>query len=315
MSVTPTAGSLSRRRAVMAAKLVSIKQKGSQFHATVDGGSSFYVGSKVVYKDKKSGVESWGLMNLTSAGDSYDPSAHTATHGFWADFVYPICQCESRGSFQCLNTYDRASFTFGFLQYAAHVPNGDFVRFFRALLAEPLGPEYFPDLALESNRIVRQTDSGAMPLESDSTTEPLMDYLNPSLDAVEEIEVINAAKFVHWSITDEDHRAVQVQMGIDHIKAAMVKHAAKYALHQALDKVCLVITDIRHQGRAKSFQIIEALDTDGDQDAAYSNLLQLGLPWYESRIKTLKKTIAQLVAEQRLGTLTYDTSVGDFVPL
>ena len=124
----------------MAAKLVSITQKGSKFHASVDGGPSFYVGSRVVYKDKKSGMESWGLMNSSSSGDSYDPSSHASAHGFWADFIYPICLCESQGSFQCLNTYDRASFTFGFLQYAAHVPNGDFVRFFKTLLSVPLGP-------------------------------------------------------------------------------------------------------------------------------------------------------------------------------
>jgi hypothetical protein len=299
----------------MAAKMVSITQKGNKFHATVDGGPSFFVGLRVVYKDKKSGIESWGLMNLSGTGDSYDPSDHTPTHGFWADFIHPICICESQGSFQCLNTYDRASFTFGFLQYAAHVPNGDFVKFFRTLLGSPFGPSYFPDLIVEDGRIVRLTDSGAMALESDGTTEPLMDYLNPSLGAVEEIEAINAAKFVHWSLTDEDHRAIQVQMGIEHIKSAMAKYAVKYALDQMIDKVCLVVTDIRHQGRAKSFQIIEALDTGGDQDEAFTNLLQLGLPWYESRIKTLKKAIATMVSEQRLGIVKYDLSAGDFVPL
>jgi hypothetical protein len=299
----------------MAAKMVSITQKDSKVHASVDGGPSFFVGKRVVYKDKKSGMESWGLMNLSTTGDSYDPLDHKPSHGFWADFIHPICLCESQGSFQCLNTYDRASFTFGFLQYAAHVPDGDFVKFFRALLATPLGPDYFPDLTLDDGRIVRLTDSGSMPLESENTTEPLMDYLNPSLGAVEEIEAINAAKFVHWSLTDEGHRATQVQMGIEHIKSAMTKYAAKYALDQVIDKVCLVVTDIRHQGRAKSFQIIEALDTDGDQDKAFANLLQIGLPWYEPRIKTLKKAIATLVSEQRLGIMKYDLSAGDFVPV
>ena len=107
---------------------------------------------------------------------------------------------------------------------------------------------------------------------------------------------------------------MQVQMGIEHVKSAMAKYAAKYDLDQVIDKVCLVVTDIRHQGRAKSFQIIEALGTDGDQDKAYANLLQLGLPWYESRIKTLKKAITALVNDQRLGIVKYDVSEGDFVP-
>jgi hypothetical protein len=299
----------------VATKIVAITQKGNKFHATVDGGPSFYVGSRVVYKNNQSGFESFGLMNLSSVGPFYDPEDHRPQHGMWADFVYPICLCESQASFQCLNTYDRAYFTFGFLQYAAHVPNGDFVKFFRTLLALPLGESYFPDLTVQDGRIVRLTESGTVPLESDDSTQPLMEYLNPSLGAVEEIEAINSAKFVDWSLTDEDHRATQVQLGITHIKSAMANYASKYALDQVIDKVCLVVTDIRHQGRGKSFQIIAALNTGGNQEAAYNNLLQIGLPWYESRIKTLKKVIATLVNEERLGTTKYDVAAGDFVPL
>lgn len=299
----------------MAAKIVAFTQKGNKFFATVDGGPSFYVGSKVIYKNPQSGMESWGLMNTSTDGPLYDPVDHRAQDGIWADFVYPICLCESQASFQCLNTYDRAFFTFGFLQFAAHVPNGDFVKFFRALLALPPGPSYFPDLMVQGGRIVRLTETGVVPLESDSSTQPLMGYLNPSLIAIEDIEVINAAKFVHWSLNDADHRTTQVEIGIAQIRGAMAGYASRYALDQMLDKVCLVVTDIRHQGRGKSSQIIEALNTGGDQDAAYNNLLQIGMPWFAPRIKTLKKAIATLVGEGRLGTTKYDVASGDFVPL
>jgi hypothetical protein len=299
----------------MAAKIVAFTQKGNKFLATVDGGPPFYVASKVVYKNPQSGMETWGLINLSTSGPLYDPASIRPQEGIWADFIYPICLCESQASFQCLNTYDVAYFTFGFLQFAAHVPNGDFVTFLRALLALPLGPSYFPDLAVQGGRIVRVTDTGVVPLESDSSTRPLMEYLNPSLSAIEDIEIINAAKFVHWSLNEEDHRTTQVELGIAHIRGAMAGYASRYALDQAIDKVCLVVTDIRHQGRAKSSQIIEALNTGGDQDAAYNNLLQIGLPWFEPRIKTLKKAIATLVSDGRLGTTKYDIASGDFVPL
>lgn len=299
----------------MAAKLVAFTQEGNKFYATVDDGPRFYTGSKVIYKNTQAGMESVGLMNLSTAGPSYDPAIHRPQQGIWADFVYPTCLCESQASFQCLNTYDRAYFTFGFLQYAAHVPNGDFVTFFRALLALPLGPSYFPDLTVRGGRIVRVTETGAVQLESDDSTQPLMEYLNPSLGAIEDIEVINAAKFVDWSLNDDDHRTTQVELGIAHVRSAMASYASRYALDGVIDKVCLVVTDIRHQGRGKSTQIIEALNTGGDQEAAYKNLLQIGLPWYQPRINTLKKAIAALVSADRLGTTRYDIATGDFVPL
>jgi hypothetical protein len=101
--------------------------------------------------------------------------------------------------FHTLNTYDSAHFTFTFLQYAAHVPNGDFVVFLRALLKLPIASEYFSDLILDNNRICRITDNGIMALESDTSTSPLLDYLNPSVREIEDTEIIQSAKFVHWA--------------------------------------------------------------------------------------------------------------------
>jgi hypothetical protein len=61
-------------------------------------------------------------------------------------------------------------FTFPFLQFAAHLPNGDFVRFLRGLLTLPLASEYFPDLRLSNGRVVRLTDAGPIALGSDDST-------------------------------------------------------------------------------------------------------------------------------------------------
>jgi hypothetical protein len=116
---------------------------------------------------------------------------HSGPTSFWA-IHHPTAMAEG-GLYHTLNTYDRAHFTFSFLQYAAHVPNGDFVVYLRTLLKLPLASEYFPDLTLDAGRVCRITDSGVVALESDGSTTPLIDYLNPSLKEIEDTEVIQAA--------------------------------------------------------------------------------------------------------------------------
>jgi hypothetical protein len=162
-----------------------------------------------------------GLMNITgTTAQRYDRSAFRSQHGFWADFIHPTATVEG-ALFHALNTYDRAQFTFSFLQYAAHVPEGDFVAYLRALLRLPLAKEYFPDLRLENGRIVRLTDNGSVLLESGESTEGLLDYLNPSRQEIEDTEVIQSAKFIHWAQTDPEHRRVQVDIGVAHFKSKM----------------------------------------------------------------------------------------------
>ncbi len=51
------------------------------------------------------------------------------------------------------------------------------------------------------SRICKITDDGVVPLESDISTTPLIDYLNPSHKEVEDTEIIQAAKFVHNKLT------------------------------------------------------------------------------------------------------------------
>jgi hypothetical protein len=280
-----------------------------KYYAEINGGAEFYVGTKVSYEGN------WGLTNFSNkSGEYYKPDSYRQ-YGFWADFIYPTAQCESKGYFNCLNTYDRAYFTFGFLQYAAHVPNGDFIKYFRRLLNTQEGKEYFSDLILNNGRICKITDNGIKVIESDSSTDELMKYLNPSLNEVEDNEVINSAKFVHWCNSIPNHREIQVECGITHIKNAMKNYAKKYNLNGVIDKVCLAVADIRHQGRGKSSEILYALNTGGDFNAAYNNLLKIGIHNYESRIKTLRSTVDSLISEKRLEKMKYDIKSDDFIPI
>lgn len=284
---------------------------GSSHFAQVAGGASqpkFLVGREVSYEGGR------GLTNLsTAAGLVYRAADYKDAFKFWAYFIAPTAQAESQGSFFCLNTYDRAKFTFTFMQFAAHVANGDFVRFFKKLLALGNAAEYFPKLVLKDNRIhYRNADGTLTQLESDASTEGLMNYLNPTLGTVETQELICAARFVHWATNDAAHRKIQVESAIALFKENMKKYAASYNLDGLPDKVCLAVCDIRHQGRATSKEIIKALDTGGNHEKAFDNLMQLGMPKYGERIKTVRAEIKKLTDAGIFGK-KYKKATNEFI--
>jgi hypothetical protein len=117
----------------------------------------FLIGKETVFHGNE------GLFNVTvQSGLSYLAETYKDEFGFWAYFILPTAKAESNGSFLCLNTYDRAKFTFSFMQYAAHVPNGDFVVFFKKLLALKNATDYFPKLVLKDKRIFFRNTNGTM---------------------------------------------------------------------------------------------------------------------------------------------------------
>ena len=284
-------------------KVVSISlEQGNKYFGKIDN-TRFFIGSRVPYEGGK------GLMNVTgTAAQKYDRAQYRGAFGFWADFIHPTAMAEG-ALYHTLNTYDSAHFTFTFLQFAAHVPNGDFVVYLRELLKLPLAAEYFPDLTLHNNRVCRVNDLGVVPLESDASTAPLLDYLNPSVKEIEDTEVIQAAKFVHWVQNDAAHRKTQIEVGIAHFKQKMAHYAQKYGLNGADDAVCLVVADIRHQGRAKSPVIAAALQSANPLNA----LLRIGEPKYHTRLVTLRREIKALTDEGTLGRKKYSTAKRDFV--
>lgn len=277
-------------------------EQGNKYFGKIDG-TRFFIGSRVPFDGGK------GLMNIKGTpAQRYNREEFRGTHGFWADFIHPTAMAEG-ALYHTLNTYDSARFTFTFLQYAAHVPNGDFVVYFRKLLGLPLAVEYFHDLRLVNNRICRITDNGTVQLESDTSTEGLMDYLNPSRSEVEDTEVVQSAKFVHWAQNDPLHRQVQIETSIAHFKEKMVGYSDRYDLDGTLDSICLVIADIRHQGRAKSPAIVTALNSSKPLES----LLSIGEQKFADRISTLRKEIKKLTDEGTLGTHVYNREQRDFV--
>lgn len=277
-------------------------EEGNKYFGRIDG-KRFYIGSRVPYLDGK------GLVNGSgTAVQKYDRVQFRDRYGFWADFIHPTAMAEG-ALFHTLNTYDRAFFTFSFLQFAAHVPNGDFVVYLRALLKLPLASEYFPDLVLIGERICRLTDGGSIQLETDTSTAGLCDYLNPTVKEIEDTEVIQAAKFVHWAQNDVLNRQAQIDVGIAHFRRNMAQYATRYDLDGAAAATCLVVADIRHQGRAKSAAIISALASPKPLDA----LLSLGAALYPQRVRVLRREINALTADGTFGGLKYSATKGEFV--
>jgi hypothetical protein len=293
-------------------KLVTITQVGNKYLAVVDGGHSFEVGRRVTYAAR--GGQTIGLAGSLGATDKYNPDDFFAQFGVWAYFIAPTALCESNGHFATLNSYDIASFTWSFLQFGAHVPNGDFVIYFRKLLTDPGAVDYFPDLVLSGNRICRVEPSGSVPLETDLSTQALMNYLNPTIQAVEDVEVVNAAKLVDWTMNSPSARLLQVDAGVALFRANMKAYAQRYGLDGTADFVCLVVADIRHQGRGSSSDILQALATGGNQQKAYDNLIQIGNHLYAPRCKTLDTAVKAFIQAGKLGTSKYSVSKSDFVP-
>jgi hypothetical protein len=191
---------------------VSMNSEGSNWFAKIDLGSRFFVGRRVRYLGR------FGLTNIyRRSGPVYRPQDYESEFDHWAWMLYPTTLAESQGYFNCINTYDRARFTFGFYQMAAHTPNSNFVVLLRHLLELESASYYFPDLSVENGQIFRVGGEDRGPLETPETTKELMDYLNPSGSEVEVVEVIQSAKLIHWATNDMEHQRVQVKVAAKNV--------------------------------------------------------------------------------------------------
>lgn len=298
------------KRVTVRKQTVGSEQK---WFATVDDEPEFLVGQEVPYPPQ----DGRGLKNY--GGVKYNPDDYRAEYGFWADLILPTAICESAaGFFNTINTWDRAHFTFGFMQFAAHVFDGDFAQYFRGLLAMPEAADYFPDLQLKNNLVHRKVNGDLVNLETNTEPTKLALYLNPNYQAVERVEVENAARFMHWSNNSLASRQRQVEVSVKTFRQILSQRAETFSLDGKLDKVCLVIADIYHQGRGgpnRQTLIKNALATSGDMEKAYRNLLTIGQDKHAPRINTLKGKITSMVADEKLGIMKYSTANKDFVPM
>ena len=275
----------------------------------------FLVGVELVQPAKKY----CGLCFPTTAyyGPTYEADDYPGI-GHWAYVLDVTTYCESRNRFNLVNTYDRAQFTYGFYQLAAHTPRDNLILFFRAALLEESFQKLFPDLELRGGTVYRvgpdgtATDLEEPVYDSKRKTHQLrhfMSYLNPDPTQIEEEEVRNAAKLVWWANESDECAHVQVAVASELIRRKFAERFVEwYELDGELDTVCAIIADIHHQGRGSKEQVLKALAAD-DIEAA---LLEIGRKDYPQRIAMLTERIEQWKDAGMLGDKRYRAELNEF---
>lgn len=111
-----------------------IEARGRDYWGRCGNGAAFFIGRRLRYQGRV-GLGN-GFPGCPPAPIRYQAEDYRARFGLWADLIAPTIAGEG-GSFTALNSYDRAAFSFGIGQFAAHVPEGDFVCLLRTLLELP----------------------------------------------------------------------------------------------------------------------------------------------------------------------------------
>ena len=288
-----------------AALSVDVEKRDRSWFARI-GGDEFLVGADVGYQSRR------GLMLRAPAGGyiKYDPAPWRQSHGVWADMIALTAEVEGKGDLCTINSYDRADFTFGLMQWAAHTPDDNFVLLLRKLLTLPNAPAYFPDLRCNAEgRVSRVSEGGLEVLETPNSTTALRRYLNPDAGAVDEAEVIAAAKLIHWVRHDAAARHVVIAFAIEHYRDLVKAVAQRVPLDGKTDVEVLCCADIRHQGRGTYAQMTSALR----QTRSVEALLAIGADTYPERIAGLRTQILDGLSERRFGLHRYNAATGEMV--
>lgn len=285
-----------------------IEQRGQDYWASTGTGPAFFVGRAVRYQGRR-GLSS-AVPNAPRLAEDVYCAAHFGDEfGIWASVIAPTIACEG-GRFTAINSYDRAAFSFGIGQFAAHVPEGDFVSFLRRLLMLPEAEVYFPELLLAKGRIaVRGTRTQPQPLEDAAGTAALMAWLNPDPGVIDARELQVAARLVHWTRHCAAARAAQVAQMVGSARAHLQHAAHNLALHNIDAICCVAIVDILHHGRggARPWAKMAAALAQPNPLAA---LFAIGAGRWAMRIATLQTAIAH---QPELGLAYWDAARGDLV--
>lgn len=292
--------------------IVDIVQTGRTFRAKAASGFDFIIATTTQFTDDMNRV---GLFQgQTAIEDSlkfgtYKTADYAAAFGQWAHFIEPTLTAEGGGRFATLNTYDRAAFTFGAPQLAAHTPGENFVVYLKGLLGLADADKHFPELSLRRNAagrttIHRATGGGFEDLEQVVLVERpngrrerqlalLMAYLNPSPTSIDAAELSASARLMNWLRTDPKAKELQISVFIGHAQARFKQAKTELDGFTGDDwRVALWIMDIMHQGRGSFREMAGAL-ASGDPEGG---LRRLGWPKYKTRIRTVEAAVARLAA-------------------
>lgn len=294
------------------------KRDGNKWFAratNANDNQEFFVGREILDSNRKF----FGIFRKTSeySGPQFDPEDYVADIDHWAYLLAATGFCESSNFFNVFNTYDRAKFTFGFYQLAAHTPNDNLILLFRKLVALDRAKDYFPDLSPINGRLYRvAADGSTTDLEEAMGTGPngqsqlqlFMNYLNPFRETIEEQEVLQVARLIHWTANDKEFRLLQVSVANEILQGKMSERYKRwYDLDGKSDLICAIIADIHHQGRASKNKVKAALISNNPVEA----LITVN-PNETGRIRNLRTVINDLVSKGKLGQKQYNAALNEF---
>ena len=297
----------------------SLRKEGERWfaqRADVSGAAEFFVGNEII----KPAKSFFGLFHPVASyyGPTYDAEAHAPMIDHWAYLLDVTAACESKNRFNLINTYDRARFTYGFYQLAAHTPKDNLILLFRAALLDADFQKLFPDLELRGGKVFRVAQDGTAtdleqetfdPVSEEDQLQHFMTYLNPQRTVIDDQEVLQSARVIWWANTLTTSGDIQVKIANAILQRKMSERYARwYPLNGESDIVCAIIADIHHQGRGKRSAVTAALNAGNKVNALY----EIGKSGNETRIDTLKARVKKWKDAGILGTKTYRADLNEF---
>lgn len=287
--------------------------EGTKFSATDSrSGQAFYVGRIAVYGSRR------GLSRRSDA-IIYDRGRTAERFGEWAHFIWPTALAESAGQEIVINAWDRAHFTWGFYQLAAHTPDDNLILLMRALMQLGSASTFFPDLGLDGNgRLTQRTATGTISLETTETVQvgngteeqlvAFMQYLNPSSTRFDEQEALTAARFIAWASEDPEMLATTTSVSIAIMKKKIKRWATALGLMGKRPELAIWVSDIVHQGRGTKALMQNALaqPTFDAQLDALGAIDTTGK--FEARLATVREAVGKLIAERRFENVAFGTA-------
>lgn len=293
-----------------------LEKTGKVWSATRKGeADSFLVGKEIM--DSANGYFGLFVPAGSYYGPTYSGADYEARFGQYAYLLELTGHGESKNRFNLINTYDRAKFTFGFYQLAAHTPGDNLILLMRDLVSAGVTQDYFPDLKIVNGALHRMdAGGGSTNLETPQPTGPddeqqlqrFMDYLNPQRQVLDKEEVLNSARFMHMANTKQAARDIQVERAAKILEGKMARYGQRYNLDGKSDLICAIIADIHHQGRAKVAKVKLALASSDP----INQLIDINAR-YATRAADLREVIARLKQAGKIGQLKYNAASNTFV--
>lgn len=264
-----------------------------------------YLGRTQTYQTRTGLAQSGAQLKKIADAGIYDRSREAARIGLLAHILWPTIKAESAGYYGRINTYDRAAFTWGAYQFAAHTAGENLVLYFHELLKLTDAARYFPDLKLKRRAdgkvtIHRVDASGDLDLEVEERAHGeqqiprFMSYLNNDGTKVDKGELDGAARLMLWTIESETPRHLQIDLAVKTLKTKLSWPKPKNGAWRNDWRIVIWVNDVLHQWRGGGLRAVNAaLATN----SPLTELAKIGADKFEGRIDTVKNAIATLERE------------------